>query len=102
MVASPAAAEKLDLQTAFDRGFEAVKAYVDGELGLLAARIAELEARPPSLPYEGTWAEQRSFQRGCFVTHQGSLWHCEDTNLGVRPGAGSSSWKLAVKRGQGA
>jgi hypothetical protein len=36
----------MDLQTAFDRGFEVVKAYVDAELGTLAARLAELEARP--------------------------------------------------------
>jgi hypothetical protein len=36
----------MDLQTAFDRGFEAVKAYVDAELGMLTARLAVLEARP--------------------------------------------------------
>jgi len=35
-----------DLQTAFDHGFEAVKAYLDAELGLMAARLAVLEARP--------------------------------------------------------
>jgi hypothetical protein len=35
----------MDLQTAFDRGFEAVKAYLDGELGVMAARLAALEAR---------------------------------------------------------
>lgn len=36
----------MDLQTAFDRGFEAVKKYIDDELGTLTARLAELEARP--------------------------------------------------------
>jgi len=36
----------MDLQTAFDHGFEAVKSYVDAGLGTLAARLAELEARP--------------------------------------------------------
>jgi hypothetical protein len=36
----------MDLQTAFDRGFEAVKKYIDAELGMLTARLAELEARP--------------------------------------------------------
>jgi Collagen triple helix repeat (20 copies) len=36
----------MDLQTAFDRGFEAVKKYIDAELGTLTARLAELEARP--------------------------------------------------------
>jgi hypothetical protein len=36
----------MDLQTAFDRGFEAVKAYVDGEIGTLVSRLADLETRP--------------------------------------------------------
>ena len=36
----------MDLQTAFDRGFEAVKKYIDNELGMLTARLAELEERP--------------------------------------------------------
>ena len=36
----------MDLQTAFDHGFEVVKSYVDAELGTLAARLAKLEVRP--------------------------------------------------------
>ena len=39
----------MDLQTAFDRGFEAVKKYIDAELGTLTARLVELEARPIGL-----------------------------------------------------
>jgi collagen type III alpha len=39
----------MDLQTAFDRGFEAVKKYIDDELGMLTARLVELEARPIGL-----------------------------------------------------
>jgi hypothetical protein len=34
-----------DLQAAFDAGFEAVKNYIDAELGTLMARIATIEAR---------------------------------------------------------
>lgn len=37
----------MDLQTAFDHGFEAVKTYVDAEIGALAGRIAALESRAP-------------------------------------------------------
>lgn len=37
----------MDLQEAFDAGFEAVKAYVDGALGALEERLAALEAREP-------------------------------------------------------
>ena len=35
----------MDLQTAFDAGFEAVKAYVDAEFGAIEARLTELETR---------------------------------------------------------
>ena len=65
----------------------------------LIERIAELEARP-SLTYEGVWSATKAYSAGTFVTHGGGLWHCEDTNVGVQPGNGSSSWKLAVKRGR--
>lgn len=33
----------MDLQAAFDHGFEAVKNYIDAELGALSGRIAELQ-----------------------------------------------------------
>jgi integrin beta 3 len=35
----------MDLQEAFDHGFETVKQYVDAELGTLIARIAAIEAK---------------------------------------------------------
>ena len=34
-----------NLQAAFDRGFEAVKTYIDAELGTLIARIKEIESK---------------------------------------------------------
>jgi hypothetical protein len=63
----------------------------------LAARLAGIEER--MMKYEGVWSEGKTYSRGSFVTHAGSLWFCEDTNISVRPGAGSSAWKLAVKKG---
>ena len=65
----------------------------------LQARLDELEARP-SVTYEGVWSPTKAYSAGTFVTHGGGLWHCEDTNVGVQPGNGSSAWKLAVKRGR--
>ena len=65
----------------------------------LIERIAELEARP-SLTYAGVWSPTKAYSAGTFVTHGGGLWYCSDTNVGVQPGNGSSSWKLAVKRGR--
>lgn len=72
---------------------------IDAEYDI-AKRLAALEQRR-QLSYEGTWDETKAYTAGSFVTHQGSLWFAEDTNLGVRPGAGSTAWKLAVKRGKG-
>lgn len=66
-------------------------------LAPLAARLAGIEER--MMKYDGVWREGRSYDRGSFVTHQGSLWFCEDGNINARPGAGSASWKLAVKKG---
>lgn len=55
-----------DLQTAFDRGFDAVKAYVDDALGRLAMRLADLEAPldvvPPDLA-EQLKAAQRMLEQ---------------------------------------
>jgi len=39
----------MDLQEAFDRGFEAVKTYVDAEFGTLSNRIAAVAMLPPEL-----------------------------------------------------
>ena len=36
----------MDLQTAFDHGFETVKSYLDAELGALSKRIDAMELRP--------------------------------------------------------
>ena len=47
----------MDLQQAFDAGFEAVKGYVDRELGLLERRLAVLEAREPEPGPQGPAGE---------------------------------------------
>ena len=39
----------MDLQEAFDYGFEAVKSYVDAELNALSNRIAAAAMLPPAL-----------------------------------------------------
>jgi hypothetical protein len=69
-------------------------------LASVAARIAELEAKP-GLKYCGVWAAEKVYNVGDFVTDHGSLWHCWDGNVGVRPGS-SDTWQLAVQRGRDA
>ena len=39
----------MDLQTAFDHGFEVVKSYIDAELAIRDARLADATAVPPEL-----------------------------------------------------
>jgi formate dehydrogenase maturation protein FdhE len=67
-------------------------------LAPLASRLAQLEQ--DALKYEGTWREGKTYAPGACVTFQGSLWVCEGGNGGERPGAGATSWRLAVKRGR--
>jgi len=76
-----------------------IKPELAARLAALEQRLAALEARP-QMSYEGTWDETKAYTAGSFVTHQGGLWVAEDTNIGVRPGAGSRVWRLAVKRGR--
>jgi hypothetical protein len=66
------------------------------------ARIAELEAKMEeqrkSFRYCGVWEARTEFRAGNFVTHNGSLWHCNATTRNV-PGRDPVSWTLCCKRG---
>ena len=63
----------------------------------LTKRIEALE-KEPTLTYEGTAQAGREYEKGMFVTHQGSLWHC-NAKTKAQPGFGPA-WTLAVKRGK--
>lgn len=63
-------------------------------------RLAVLEDRP--LPkYRGVWAAGESYPVGSFVTHNGSVWHC-DLPTSSKPGTNPTAWTLAVKSGRDA
>ncbi len=66
----------------------------------LAARIAKLEARGPSLKYCGIFDPGGLYGPGDTVTHQGSLWICKQAVTGGAPHDGSDCWQLCVKRGR--
>ena len=36
----------------------------------------------PKAQYQGVFKSENSYEKGCFVTHKGSLWHCEKDHLG--------------------
>ena len=69
------------------------------------ARIDALEQQVKALQggglkYLGVWKDTERYAPGHFVTHHGSLWHCNRVNISTRPGSGDGAWTLAVKRGQ--
>lgn len=65
----------------------------------LAMHIDDLERRfaGNEIKYLGVWKADRSYPIGCFVTHGGSMWHC-DKATDLKPGEGGG-WTLAVKKG---
>jgi hypothetical protein len=63
----------------------------------LEKRIAELEARPVP-KYVGAFKQGQVCKPGHFVTHQGSIWHCNFPTM-QPPGKIQGEYTLAVKRG---
>lgn len=76
--------------------FGELMAYLAHALTRAEARIAKLEAAP--FVYDGPHETGKTYQRGTFVSHGGSMWHANrETN--ARPGD-SPAWTLAVKHGR--
>ena len=73
---------------------------VAGRLEALEQRIKELEARPPSVEYGGTFEAGTVDSKGVLVTRQGGLWlSLQDANAWP-PGQSAEHWKLIVQRGE--
>jgi hypothetical protein len=63
-------------------------------------RLQALEQRQATpFTYEGVYADDKAYVRGNFVSHTGSLFHCECPTKGNAPGTGPA-FRLAVKRGK--
>jgi hypothetical protein len=73
-------------------------------LTLTFASAGRSLAVPLTLPvpvYCGVWQKGARYTRGDLVTFGGSVWHANtDPAPDTKPGDGSSTWTLAVKRGQ--
>lgn len=65
----------------------------------LHARVKTLEGELKDvrqLRYCGVFREKQLYRKGNFITHSGSLWHCnKDTT--TKPGDASGDWTLSVK-----
>jgi len=53
----------------------------------------------PGLRYCGVFVDGKDYDLGDGVTWAGSLWHCNAATT-TRPGEGSKTWTLMVKRGR--
>jgi hypothetical protein len=75
-----------------------VQDRIKKENALLLARITDLENRMSEFQYCGVWHDG-AYKRGNFVTHDGSVWHC-NADTRIKPGADPIVWTLAVKHGK--
>ena len=66
----------------------------DAQIGELLTRVAALEQRK-AFAYLGIWDQDEQYREGDFVTHSGSLWHCDSAMTRARPG---TSERLATRR----
>ena len=72
--------------------------FVRSQLEPLQKRIEALEVGHKEFRYVGVWAYGK-YHPGNFVTHDGSLWHCnQDTER--QPGKDGQAWTLCCKRGK--
>jgi hypothetical protein len=72
---------------------------VDQRIKTLEFKLAQVEMKTRELRYAGVWTNGVTYRSGNFVSHSGSLWHCNiDTE--TQPGKDFDAWQLAVKRGQ--
>jgi hypothetical protein len=91
--------------TAAFRGFvESHVAKLRAEIATLEAKTVQLEAeivrvKAATPKYLGVFREGRIYDENAMVTHDGSVWHCNQ-KTSTPPGNGSAAWILAVKRGE--
>jgi hypothetical protein len=72
---------------------------INAAVAPLRRRIDELENRTKSFRYIGTWHDGTRYEAGNFITHDGSVWHC-NFDTASRPGKDVGAWTLICKRGQ--
>jgi hypothetical protein len=72
---------------------------VDARLKTLEFKLAQIEIKARQLRYAGVWVAGVCYRQGNFISHAGSLWHCNfDTE--TQPGKDFDAWQLVCKRGQ--
>lgn len=90
-----------DLDETLAHVAEGQKRMLRAVIGPLLERIKALEEHQREFRYCGVWAVG-SYKAGNFVTHDGSLWHCDADNADTKPGTNATAWTLCAKRGRDA
>jgi hypothetical protein len=86
-------------------GFDDLSLLYDGERTFTfrfqrASVVKEFPTKVEGLPlYRGVFMEGKTYERGDSTTWGGSEWHCNEPTT-TKPGDGSKSWTLKVKRGR--
>lgn len=83
--------------------FQAVGSFVHEQVqkqtATLQKEIDDLKATLVDFGYRGVWSEGTEYKLGNFVTHNGSLFHCNTAATKNRPERDPVSWSLCCKRG---
>lgn len=87
------------LTRAFGIAIREALAPLEAQVKALEQRLADAEQRSAQLKYVGVWRDDGTYHVGNFVSHGGSMWHCEIDAPTSQPGL-DASWRLAVKHGR--
>lgn len=85
-------------------GFDDLAVLHDGERGVTfrfikGDKVKEFTVTVPALIYRGVYTDGKTYEPGDVVTWGGSTWHNGEPTT-TKPGEGSKSWTLMVKRGR--
>ena len=78
---------------------ESIDAAAEATQKQVREAVAAAMKALPGVAYRGVYDPDAEYARGDMVTHDGSVWHCNDPVSGEKPG-GTKAFTLAVKRGR--
>lgn len=76
-----------------------VREQIEAATAPLQKQIDEMKEEAANFGYRGVWNDGSEYLKGNFVTHDGSLFHCNATTKN-KPGRDPVSWSLCVKHGR--
>src|SRR5262245_33335989 len=69
------------------------------EVSRLSLELKQAEIKVREMRYAGVWTDRATYRQGNFVSHAGSMWHCNLDDVATMPGSDPHAWTLCVKRG---